>query len=142
MPLHGYISECEERQKIIVSKDKGEPRKHIANNINSNKVTHYKIDGVVITGNETKCDFLLINEDRGIVYLIELKGSTIERAIEQLKNTENLLRSQLSVYHKIMYRIVCSKARTHDINGTAFKKFKEKNYNSFKCKENTLEENI
>ena len=72
LPLHGFDSVCEERQKILVSKDSGHPQRHIANNVNLNYVTHYRIDGVVIKDGN-RCDYLLMNEDTRFAYLIELK---------------------------------------------------------------------
>lgn len=64
MPLEEFDSICEKNAKIIVSQDKGAcSPKHIANNKSKNSVTHYRIDGVVITQGK-RCDFLLMNEDK------------------------------------------------------------------------------
>ena len=124
MPLKGHQSICEPRQKIIVSKDKRESRRHIANNVNNNLVSHYQIDGVVIIS-EKKCDFLLINEESMIAYLIELKGKNISDAIDQLENTERVLKSELSIY-KLKYRIITNGTSTHNLTSLKYKKFIEK----------------
>jgi uncharacterized protein YxeA len=123
LPLDGFRSICEERQKIIVSRDRGQSREHRANNKDDSHVTHYRIDGVVITGEQNKCDFLLINEDKKMAYLIELKGSDIKKAIDQLQQTEMTLKTQLSNY-ALKFRIIASKCRTHDIRSSKYQRFK------------------
>lgn len=122
MPLNEYASLCQEHASIITSKDKGGSQTHIGHNRNSAFVTHYKIDGVVITqGN--RCDYLLINEDTHAAYLIELKGSDLCWAAMQLDATEKALTEQLSGY-SLQYRIVANKCKTQEIESTAFKKYK------------------
>lgn len=121
MPLEKFESLCNRNAAQIVSKDKGNPQYHKGNNFEMAYVTHYRIDGIVIrTG--IRCDFLLINEDRKVAYLIELKGSDLERAAEQLKATENKLKRELSGY-SLRYRIVANKCRTQAITSTAYKKY-------------------
>ena len=84
MPLNGYKSLCQEQQAIIVSSEQG--RQHRAINSDRCFVTHYQIDGAVIrTG--LRCDYLLINEDKSDAYLIELKGTDIVHAVDQLEAT-------------------------------------------------------
>lgn len=92
MPLKGYLSLCDKNASQIVSRDKGNPRTY-HKGINRSKayVTHYQIDGIVITvGN--RCDYLLINEDKKTAYLIELKGSDLVKAAQQLDATEQRLK--------------------------------------------------
>lgn len=48
MPLNGFISLCGKNAKQIVSRDKGNPQYHKANNVSNSEVTHYQIDGEVI----------------------------------------------------------------------------------------------
>lgn len=60
-------------------------------------MTHYKIDGVVIKVG-SRCDYLLMNEEARIAYLIELKGSDLVKAAEQLEATENVLQRELLTY--------------------------------------------
>ena len=73
MPLKGFKSICGKNDARIVSRDKGNPQYHIGNNTNRAYVTHYKIDGIVLTKG-SRCDYLLINEESRTAYLIELKG--------------------------------------------------------------------
>ncbi len=79
MPLQNFESLCSKNAAWIVSRDKGNPQYHRADNRRRAYVTQYKIDGIVITtGN--RCDFMLMNEDTKIAYLIELKGSDLVKA--------------------------------------------------------------
>lgn len=48
MPLNGFTSLCSKNAKQIVSRDKGNPQYHKANNVSNSEVTHYQIDGKVI----------------------------------------------------------------------------------------------
>ena len=140
MPIAGYTSLCKERAPIISSRDKGESQTHIAYNKDSSLVTHYQVDGVIIK-NGSKCDFILINEEKKIAYLIELKGSDLSWAAEQLEATEQTLSTQLAPYQPLQYRIVANKCRTSEIETATFKKYRKRwkrrlVYRSVKYEEN------
>lgn len=122
MPLEGHRSLCKERAPVITTKDSGNGKTtHTANNNRRNRVTKYRIDGEVITEG-ARCDFLLMNEDALNAYLIELKGSDLVKAAEQLEETGEKLKSQLASY-RVYYRIVANKCPTHDIHSTSFRKY-------------------
>ena len=130
---------CGKNQSIIVSKDKGNQVQHRA--INPEKiydVRHYKLDGDLVK-QEKCCDFLLINDTRRKAYLIELKGGNIDEAVSQLEAGEKKCRNELQGY-TFLYRIVCSKAKTHNIRSPKYRKFKEKCGSKLKSKEIVLEE--
>lgn len=121
MPLMGFESICSKNAAQIVSKDRGNPQYHKGYNSRGMYVTHYKIDGNVIkSGN--RCDYLLINEDTRTAYLIELKGSDLVKAAEQLETTENALKQQLSDY-RMQYRIIANKCKTQEIHSSAYRKY-------------------
>ena len=70
MPLNGYSSLCEERQRIIVSRDSGTRREHRAFNNDPCHVTQYKIDGDIVRDTSiwhrhTKRCAVLQNPDSG-----------------------------------------------------------------------------
>ena len=123
MPLKGYTSLCDAHASVIVSKDRGESQ-HIGQNIERSYVTHYQIDGVVVTQG-SRCDFLLLNEDAKTAYLIELKGSDLTTAAKQLEATERVLARQLAGYD-LRYRIVANRCKTQEIETAEFKKYKMK----------------
>lgn len=143
MPLKGYESLCSERQSVIVSKDQGQKRLHRAKNSEKCKVSQYRIDGNVIQGESIRCDYLVMNDDKADAYLIELKGSDIEHALDQLEETSRRLQKELRSY-TVKYRIVASRARTQAINSSKYKKFRRKyaQKGEFICKEGEIEEDI
>ena len=126
MPLNGFTSLCSKNAKQIVSRDKGNPQYHKANNVSNSEVTHYQIDGKVIKTGD-RCDYLLMNETSKTAYLIELKGSDLVKAASQLEATENALRSHLyfpSVCTgRMQYRIVANKCKTQEIHSSAYRKY-------------------
>lgn len=121
MALRGFHSLCDKNARQIVSQDKRNLQYHKGNNIENAYVTHYKIDGVVITTG-SRCDFILFNEDKRTAYLIELKGSDLVKAAEQLAATEINLREELLGY-SLQYRIVANKCKTQEIRSTNYRKY-------------------
>lgn len=89
MPISGVDSLCDKHALYIVSRDQKNKQYHKGKNVNGCYVTHYRVDGDVIRDG-SRCDFLLINEDAKIAYLVELKGSDLVKALAQLENTEYL----------------------------------------------------
>lgn len=141
MLLTPEISLCEKNQAIVVSRDKGAQREHRANNPQRKfDLRHYKLDGVLIK-RKTCCDFLLINDSRKKAYFIELKGGNIDEAVNQLEAGERECKAELEGY-SFFYRIVCSKAKTHKIQNTRFRKFREKCGTRLKMKENRFDETL
>ena len=107
-------------KKVYVSAEKG--RKHIANNPGGQyEVRHYRLDGDVVK-NEVCCDFILLNDSCLDAYYIELKGSDLVRAVEQVEAGQRLFRGILNEYTSY-FRIVTSKTRTQDLNSTRFRHF-------------------
>ena len=132
---------CEKNQSIIVSKDKKSQVQHRALNLERvNDVRHYKLDGDLVK-QEKCCDFLLINDTKKKAYFIELKGGNIDEAVSQLEAGEKKCRNELQGY-TFWYRIVCSKAKTHNIKSVKYRKFREKCGAKLKVKENLLEETL
>lgn len=132
-------SYCGSHQKIIVSEENRVQHRGINND--RNKVRQIKIDGDMWTkGTSTvRADYLLLNEDKKTAYIIELKGSDIEHALEQIKNTDVNLNEALSDFQKY-WRLVYR---------TSTKKMKNRNENELqrKCpnlviRKNSLEESI
>lgn len=118
-------SQCEKNQASVVSRDKGNQREHRAENPQKKfDLRYYKLDGDLYK--QTKCcDFLLVNDSKYKAYLIELKGSNIDDAVSQLEAGEEKCKDELKGY-TFLYRLICSKVRTHKIQSSRMKKFKEK----------------
>lgn len=121
MPLKGFESLCEKNAEQIVSRDKGNPQYHKGINAAKVYVTHYQIDGIVIKSGD-RCDYLLMNEENKIAYLIELKGSDLIKAAKQLETTEKVLHQELTGY-SLRYRIVANKCKTQEIRSSEYRKY-------------------
>ena len=134
LPLAYFKSECLEKQKIIVSREK--KKSHVAVNKDENLVRQFRVDGYVITENIKKCDYLVINDDKLTAYFIELKGTDINGAIEQLKQTVELLKEDLKDYDKKLRIVYSGKV----ISGT-IAEWKKKNKNA-KAEQGELREDI
>lgn len=120
--LENCNSLCEKRQKVIVSKDRHAKPEHRGINRDECTVRHYRIDGDVIASKAVKkCDYLLLNDDKYQAYLIELKGTSLLDAIEQLENTEQILKQDLSGFEK-NFRIVY-RSNTHAVHSIDYNKF-------------------
>ncbi|NBJ98926.1 hypothetical protein D5282_16770 [bacterium 1xD8-48] len=140
MPLKGFKSLCNKYASQIVSQDKGNPQYHKGINSANTYVTHYKIDGIVIkTG--SRCDYLLMNEEKRIAYLIELKGSDLVRAAGQLEATEKFLGQELSDY-ELQFRIIANKCKTQEIHSSAYRKYQIRWKGRLIQKTGFIEENI
>ncbi|MEG4211109.1 hypothetical protein [Microcoleus sp. S13_B4] len=85
------LPECEERRsdtKIVLQENKS---KITFLNPNQDEILKIKVDGCVISDNETlRCDYALIPSDAVEIY-VELKGSDIAQAVKQIESTIKLL---------------------------------------------------
>ena len=74
--------------KIVLQEDKS---KITFLNPNQDEILIIKVDGCVISDNETlRCDYALIPSDAVEIY-VELKGSDIAQAVKQIESTIKLL---------------------------------------------------
>ena len=129
---------CSTDQKIIVSTENNRTHKGINK---GSCVYHYKIDGDVISKEDSRlrCDYILENESRREAYIIELKGTDVEHAAEQIESTLEIFKSKLKGYvikPRIVYR-----SNTHGINSVKIQKFRKK-YPENILKTNLIEETI
>ena len=132
---------CDPHQAIVVSKDVRQSREHRAVNPERKfSLRHYKLDGDIVQ-NEKCCDFLLINDDSKKAYFIELKGVNVDEAVDQLQASATRFSSELDGY-AFLYRIVCSRVRTHNVQKTKYRKFQEKCGAKLQTKVGKLEERL
>lgn len=133
------LSRCDERQRVIVSAEN--KRKHIAHNNDNSQVFQFRIDGDIEDSgsSDRRCDYVIENETKKTLYPIELKGHNIVHAVEQINDTIQKYSSLFSGY-KLLPRIVCSKASTHNIQTSTVLSFKRK-YSTI-IKENIIDEDI
>jgi hypothetical protein len=84
----------------FVAKDKRATSEYRIQNPQHKFVVKLQVDGCLISSNnQRKCDFLFLaceQEKEGIAYFVELKGSNLSDAIDQIKSTIELLYPKLS----------------------------------------------
>lgn len=117
---------------------------HVGNNVDSNYVEQYQVDGQVFPKGTkpNRCDFLLLNEDKQTAYYIELKGTSIPDSIQQLDTSVSMLSGRHPTCDKIFYRIVYHSG-SHETNSSATLRWKKKvGVNRVIIKSRKLEENI
>ena len=100
--------------------------KHIGRNVSGHEIRQFKIDGEVIAKNAdtVRCDYLLLNDEAKRAYYIELKGSDLEKAIQQIEATVLMLQDSLTGY--AAYRRIIYFSGTMDIKGSAVQRWKAK----------------
>jgi hypothetical protein len=92
--------ECRTDSKIVLQENKS---KITFLNPNQAQVLTIKVDGCVISDNETlRCDYALIPADDVKIY-VELKGSDIQHAVEQIKSTIGLLSENSQKMKKLCF---------------------------------------
>lgn len=115
-------SKCPINASIVVCSEN--KNKHILNNPTLLNVYKYQIDGDILTNADSeKCDFITEVDTLGkpTVYVIELKGSDLEKALSQIAST--IKRYNLTSSYNILPRIIIHKARTQKVYGSAYRKF-------------------
>ena len=104
------------------------------------------IDNCLITcQNSLKCDFAVFVCPSKICCLIELKGSNIDHACEQILDTANIINNILNKCNKIHARIVASKVQSPNIRSTLKTKldnFCRSHRGTLKIQVRTLQENV
>ena len=139
MKLDKSKSICTKRQRTIVSEEN--KRKHVANNDDGNLVRHFRIDGGIVPASSSmsRCDYLVINLEKNNAYPIELKGTDVKHAVDQIRSTITYLGSELSSY-TILPRIIYN-SNTHGVRDSKVRSLKN-DYPGCVIKTNTYEEKI
>ena len=114
-----------DNRNIVPFKDKGHSTEYRYKNQSSNHLAKYRVDGGLISDDGAKCDFLLLVCEQKQSYFIELKGSDMIRAIEQIDRSIDKLKTDLSNF-AFFARIVLSRINTTDLKSTKFLKLEKK----------------
>ena len=128
------LPECEEHRsdtKIVLQENKS---KITFLNPNKDEILIIKVDGCVISDNETlRCDYALIPSDAVEIY-VELKGSDIAQAVKQIESTINLLSANPQKIKKLCF-VVSTRVPKHTTSIQQLKSQFDKKFNaSFKIK--------
>ena len=123
------LDKCSEKishKNILIEEKKSS--KIIFTNENSTEVTKVQVDGCLdIQG--IKCDWLLIINEPYIEIYIELKGSDVEHAFDQIENTIKIVSKNYKTVLKYCYIITTRCPITSTQIQVKAKSFK-KNYNA------------
>lgn len=109
-------------RKIASVKERG--KELTVQNESGKEIAVYHVDGCLIQQGRC-CDYLLLIIDDECAHFIELKGSHIEKAIEQINASIDNLFPKLSTY-KINAWIISSKARAPALRSTHMIKLKQR----------------
>ena len=121
MILEGKQSECALHEKVIVSSEAG--KTHRAINADGRfKVRQFKIDKMV--QNQKCCDYLVLNDSSRVAYFIELKGTDISGAIDQLENGFRIFKEELKGFTSL-FRIVAKRIKTQELDTPEVRKLKK-----------------
>jgi len=106
--------------------DKGHSTEYRYINLSSDHLAKYRVDGGLIMDGGVKCDFLLLNCEKKQAYFIELKGSDIFHAIDQISRSIDLLKDHLKNF-AVFARIVVTRVNTTNLkNDRRYLKLKRK----------------
>lgn len=112
-----------EIRKIISVSDKKSSTTYRYINKSGNNTALYRVDGGLIVDDQ-KCDYLLLNCEKASAFFIEIKGSDVEKAIEQIIASINALRTSLKS-RIINARIVPTRVNTTQLNSSKYQRLKK-----------------
>lgn len=123
-PIDTCFEFTNSRIPTVTCTDRGSSTRYIYSNRSLDKLTKYRVDGCLIIDG-AKCDYLLLNCDKKKSYFIELKGSDLIRAVEQIDRTIDLLKAMISDF-SISARIVLTRVNTTDLSNSQFLRLEKK----------------
>lgn len=139
---HPSCCECSQNQTINAEENK---RKYSLQNPHRREVCKIHLDGCVTMETTGKqCDYLFLSCDTNLAFFIELKGSDLLQAIDQLDQSIDRHKKSMEGL-AINARIVLSRVQTPDIRSPKRLKFEKKINNlggTFRYKNKLLEETL
>ena len=125
LPFSTCFEFVNQQRAVVVCSDPKSVTNFRYENRSSDLLTLYRIDGCIIADAGAKCDFLLLNCSKNESFFIELKGSDLIRAVEQIDRSVDLLLNSISDF-SINARIVLTRVNTTDLRNTKYLKFERK----------------
>ena len=121
------VHATQSKKKIIIFKDKKNPQTLRFNNSKEFDVIEVVVDsGLIASGQQCKCDFFLYVSDPNYSecreHYIELKGTDLEHAIEQISETIKFLENNYSSTSKNKRKgyIICNRCPMTDTQTQRF----------------------
>ncbi len=113
-PYDACFEFTKQANRIVTCADVKSATKYIYENNSLDELSKYKVDKCLINDNGSKCDFLLFNCKKKISYFIELKGSDLIKAVEQIDRSIDMLHKDFNNY-SVEARIVLTRINTTDL---------------------------
>ncbi len=113
-PYENCFEFTEQKNKIVTFSDKSSRTKYIYENDSLDELSKYYVDGCLINDEYSKCDFLLLNGTKEISYFIELKGSDLVKAVEQIDRSIDILHKDFKAF-SVEARIVLTRVNTIEL---------------------------
>lgn len=126
MKIENY-QDCQlfsDNRSRAVFKDAKVSREYIGKNINKKELKGLRVDDCLIIDGQ-KCDYLLININDKTLYFIELKGSDLIKAIDQIDRTLDILLPKFE-HQAVHGRVVLSKVNTPNLVSSRYIKLKKR----------------
>jgi hypothetical protein len=114
-----------ESRAIVPFTDKGSKTKYVYDNQSNDCLSKYRVDGGLITDDSAKCDYLLLNCDKLKSFFIEIKGSDLIHAVEQIDRSIDMLKHDIADF-SVFARIVLTRVNTPDLKNTKYLKLEKK----------------
>lgn len=116
-PYENCFEFVEQKNKIVTCTDAKSSTKYIYENDSLDELTKYRVDGCLINDDNSKCDYLLLNCTKEVSYFVELKGSDLIKAVEQIDRSIDILHKDFKEY-SVEARIVLTRVNTTDLKST------------------------
>jgi hypothetical protein len=116
-PYENCFEFVDQKNKIVSFSDRKSKTKYIYENDSFDSLTKYRVDGCLINDEDFKCDYLLLNCTKEVSYFVELKGSDLIKAIEQIDRSIDILHKDFEEY-AVEARIVLTRVNTTDLKST------------------------
>lgn len=124
-PYENCFEFAEQKIKIVTCTDRKSSTKYIYENDSLDTLSKYRVDGCIINDEDSKCDYLLLNCTKKISYFVELKGSDLIKAVEQINRSIDILHKDFIEY-SVEARIVLTRVNTTDLKSTKLIKLESK----------------
>jgi hypothetical protein len=113
-PYENCFEFAEQKNKIVTCSDRKSSTKYIYENDSLDTLSKYRVDGCLINDDDSKCDYLLLNRTKEVSYFVELKGSDLIKAVEQINRSIDILHKDFKEY-SVEARIVLTRVNTTDL---------------------------
>ena len=123
-PFNNCFEFINVKKSIVTITDQKSNSKFLYKNQSSDRLSKYRVDNcLIILG--LRCDYLLLNCDKRQSFFVELKGSDLISAVDQIDKTIDTLRDSLSGF-SIHGRIVLTRVNTIDLINVKYLKLEKK----------------